>query len=212
APGWPCGGARARSGPFRGQGHRDLDEVEVGVAHVDGADGARGARAPNGSFDDRDAVLLQPGDDVLQRAIGDEAQVEAAGHRQVRLGLDLAALHMQVDLLLAEDEGPALRGRRTAGEGLEPHAQCVDVEAHAGPLVGGGQYEVVEVIDHRAFRRVGVAGILTRRGTPDGGCPASAGQRQSAKDYSLLPPMPRRASRLVNRLSIETYRPTVAIT
>src|SRR5690606_854473 len=40
APGWPCGGARARSGPFRGQGHRDLDEVAVGVAHVDGADGA----------------------------------------------------------------------------------------------------------------------------------------------------------------------------
>src|SRR5690606_31005549 len=65
------------------------------------------------------------------------------------------ALHVQVDLLLAEDEGAALDGRRAAHKGLEPHAQCIDVEADAGLLVGGGQYEVVEMVDHRASPALG---------------------------------------------------------
>jgi hypothetical protein len=84
-------------------------------------------------------------DHLRQRQTGNEAQVQRAGHRQVRLGLELpAALHVQVDLLVAELEGLALHRRRAADEAFQGHAQHAGVEVHAGGLVKGRQYQVVQ--------------------------------------------------------------------
>ncbi len=52
-------------------------------------------------------------DHRVERAVGDEAQVERAGHRQVRARLELAAALVQVDLLRAEDERACGRRRRS---------------------------------------------------------------------------------------------------
>jgi hypothetical protein len=132
-----------KAGP-RLQVLRYLDQVQVRISNIHRADapGRTGARA--GPLFDPHARCLEAIDHRLERQRRDEAQVERARHRQVRLRLELGALHMQVDLLVAEAKRlPPL------AEALVVHAQHVDVEAHAGGLVGSGEDEVVEVIDHR---------------------------------------------------------------
>ena len=58
----------------------------------------------------------------------------APGTGRCAFGLELAALHMQVDFLLAEHEGLA-----ALAEGFQLHAQQAHVEVHAGLFIGGGQ-------------------------------------------------------------------------
>src|SRR5450830_1604410 len=101
----------------------DLDQVQVWVAHIDRADLLRRARAHHRAFDDGPGGGLQAFDHLGQRHGGDEAQVQRAGHRQVGLGLELAAPHMQVDLLLAELEGFAFYRWRATDEALQLQAQ-----------------------------------------------------------------------------------------
>jgi hypothetical protein len=67
----------------------------------------------------------------------------APGVRPLRLGLELAAGLVQVDLLVAEPEGDA-----TLAERLEPQAQDSGVEVDAAVAMTGRQDEVVEVVDH----------------------------------------------------------------
>lgn len=121
----------------------NLDQVQVGIAQVDGAQGMDGSRAAHRAFDDGRALGLQAGDHFVQRDGRDKAQVQRARHGQVGLGLEFAALDVQVDFLVAEPEGFA-----ALAEGLQRHAQEPDVEIHAGGLVRGGEDEVVEMVDH----------------------------------------------------------------
>src|SRR5690606_36514491 len=70
-------------------------------------------------------------------------------HRGVGLRLELAALHMQVELLLTETKrDPPL------AEPLERHAEHLRVEADAGIGMARRENEVVESVDHRIVRHV----------------------------------------------------------
>src|SRR6185503_1131957 len=129
--------------------HRDLDEIEIGVAHVDRTDEAGGAGFPDRSLNHRDAVQLQPADDLVQRQRRDEAQIERSRDRDVRARLELPAPLVQVDLLVAEGEREALLGRRLELHQLHPERFAV--EADAGFPVARGKDDVVDVVDHRMF-------------------------------------------------------------
>lgn len=121
----------------------DFDEIEVRVADVDGADPLRGAGACHGALHDGPVGLRQPFDHRVERDRGDEAQIQRARHRQVRLGLELLPAHVQIDLLVAEAKGDA-----PLAEAFELHAQHARVEIDGGVGLRGGQHQVVEVVDH----------------------------------------------------------------
>ena len=123
----------------------DLDEVGVRVPQVHGADLGRSACAHDRALDDGDLETVEMGDDVVQRAVCDEAQIEAPWRRELGLGLKLLALLVQVDLLVAEPERDAAVGFAKC---LELHAQHLHVEADALVLVLRGEHEVVKVRDH----------------------------------------------------------------
>src|SRR4051812_14989155 len=125
----------------------NLDEVQVGITHVDRADRAGGACAQHRTFGDRTPGLGQPLDDGGQRDGRDEAEGEGAGDRQVGLRRELGALHVQVDLLLSELECPPLHRWRAAGERLQLHAQHARVEVDACGFAGRRQHQVVQVAD-----------------------------------------------------------------
>src|SRR5882762_7269922 len=124
----------------------DFDQVEVRIPHIDGAQLRDGTGLHDRTLDDLHPRVLQLPDNLLQGHGGDEAQVQAAGHRHVRLGIEFPAPLVQVDLLAAELEREALLGRRA--EFLQPHAEDLGIEADAGVLVAGGEDDVVDVIDH----------------------------------------------------------------
>jgi hypothetical protein len=148
---------RAEDGLSATQPPRRQTGSEISIrlkSHVDRADAPRGAGAQHRAFDDGPALRVQPLDHRVERDAGDEAEVQRTGHRQVRLGLELGALHVQVDLLQAEAQRVALHRRRAADEGLELHAEHAGVEVHAGLAARGGQHEVVQVVDHGRQRGV----------------------------------------------------------
>lgn len=89
-------------------------------------------------------------DHVVQGHGRDEAQVQCARHGQVGFGLELVAAHMEVDFLMAEFEGLARHGRCAADKALQRHAHDAGVEVNAAILIEGGQYQVVEVVNHSA--------------------------------------------------------------
>src|SRR5581483_5960087 len=86
----------------------------------------------------------EPGDHLGERQRRDEAQVERPRDRGRRLGLELAALLVQVDLLRAELERHA-----AFAEALERHAEHARVEIDAFARARGGEDDVVEMVDHR---------------------------------------------------------------
>src|SRR5438105_11069286 len=131
---------------FRTRGNRDLDEIEVRVAYVDRSDRAGSSRLHHRTLHYFDSCACQFPDHLLEGCGSDEAQVQAAGHRHVRLGIELPAPFVQVDLLVAELEREALPGWRP--ESLKSHAEDLGIEADAGVLVAGGEDDVVDVVDH----------------------------------------------------------------
>src|SRR6266480_2224977 len=144
---------------FRTRGNRDLDEIEVRVAYVDRSDRAGSPRLHHRTLHYFDSRARQFPDHFLEGRRSDEAQVQAAGHRHVRLGIELPAPFVQVDLLVAELEREALPGRRP--EFLQSHAEDLGIEADAGVLVAGGEDDVVDVVDH--FPTTGSAPLISSR-------------------------------------------------
>src|SRR5262249_7953061 len=122
---------------------RDLDEIPVGVAHVDRLDGAERARLLHRAFLDGHAERAQMADPLAEWSVAEEAQVAGAGRRPRRVGLVLLADLVEVDLLLAERE------RRPPGaEGHDLHAERPRVEVAGGPDVLNRQHEVIEPREH----------------------------------------------------------------
>src|ERR1700744_1698634 len=76
---------------------RDLDEIAVGVAEIDGAELAAGADAIDGAAFDGDVLRLKLGDDLRDGRGGQETKVGGAGRGRVGLGLVLGAVLVQVD-------------------------------------------------------------------------------------------------------------------
>src|SRR5437870_2462065 len=62
---------------------RDLDQVLVGVADIDGLDGADRTGARPGPGDDRHAAAREMRGDLGERRLGDEAQIARARRRLV---------------------------------------------------------------------------------------------------------------------------------
>jgi hypothetical protein len=80
----------------------DLDEIAVGIAEVDGANGADRPGARAGTLDHRVAERCQLFADLDERLLGDKAQIGATWHGMVGLRLKLVASDVQVDLVAAE--------------------------------------------------------------------------------------------------------------
>src|SRR2546426_948104 len=121
---------------------RDLDEIPVGITHVNGLDGAERARLLHRAFLDGDAERAQVVDPLGERPVAQKAQIARAGRRPRRIGLVLLTHLVEVDLLLAE----AQRGAPGA-EGDDLHAECPRVEPARGRDVLDGEHEVVEALE-----------------------------------------------------------------
>src|SRR5262247_4017185 len=78
----------------------------------------------------------------------DEAEIERPRRRHVGFGVDLLALDVEVDLLVAEAECDPAGAERLPG-----HAEHPRVEIDARIEVASGQNDVVEVIDHGSLAR-----------------------------------------------------------
>src|SRR5258706_1651467 len=125
---------------------RDLNEVEVGIAHVHRAHRSHRAGLRHRPFEDLDFQRTQLLDDFFQGHRSDEAQIQRPRHRDVRARLELAAPFVQVDLLGAELEREALLGRRA--ELLQLHAEHVRVKPDAGVPVPRREDDVIDMVDH----------------------------------------------------------------
>jgi hypothetical protein len=89
----------------------DLDEFPVRVPHIDAEQSADCSCAFHGCLLDGHAVSVEFGPDVLTWVVRDEADVGAARDRSPRLGFELLADLMKVDL--APPEGWLTRMSRT---------------------------------------------------------------------------------------------------
>lgn len=89
---------------FVRQRFRDLDQVEIGVAHVDRAQAVCRTGPLHRTRDDWPAARAQVFDHDVERPIGDEAQIKRARNRQMRFWFELAPAFVDVDLLRAELE------------------------------------------------------------------------------------------------------------
>src|SRR3989442_4530497 len=147
SPASSCGRETSAGAPMqesRRGGDRDLDEIEVRIAYVDRADRAGSSGLHHRALHYLDSRACQFRDHLFEGHASDEAQVQAAGHRHVRPGIELPAPFVQVDLLAAELEREALR----RAEFLQPHAEDLGIEADAGVLVAGGEDDVIDAVDH----------------------------------------------------------------
>lgn len=122
---------------------RNLDEIEVGITHIDRADRTNSTCAVDRAFDDRNIAILQLTNNNIKRAGCDEAKIQSTWYWRMRLGLKLMPLHMDIDLLLAEHKRLA-----TLPERLQAHPQSVNVEGHARIEVDRGEDQMVEAINH----------------------------------------------------------------
>ena len=66
------------------------------------------------------------------------------------LGVELVAFDVQVDFLVAKSERLACHRRCPADKGLELHLHDAGVEIHTGFFMGGGEDQMVKVVDHGA--------------------------------------------------------------
>src|SRR5438093_7708388 len=149
SPANSCGRETSAGAPMqesRRGGTLELDEIEVRIAYVDRADRAGSSGLHHRALHYLDSRACQFRDHLFEGHASDEAQVQAAGHRHVRPGIELPAPFVQVDLLAAELEREALLGRRA--EFFEPHAQDPGIEADAGVPVAGGEDDVIDAVDH----------------------------------------------------------------
>jgi hypothetical protein len=124
---------------------RDLDQIQVGIAHVDRTQLLGGTGALDRSFDDRPVTRIQARDDVIERTVGDEAKVQSAGHWKVSLGFELAPALVNVDLL-----GVEAKREPTRAEGLQRHPENPRVEVHARVQIRRRQNEMVQMVDQGA--------------------------------------------------------------
>src|SRR6516165_11795901 len=78
---------------------RDLDEVLVGVADIDRLDRADRPGARSGTRDDRHAASFEMRGHVVERDLGDEAEIARAGRRLIGNETRYVVGGMKVDLL-----------------------------------------------------------------------------------------------------------------
>src|SRR5438477_8665598 len=103
---------------------RDLDQVVVGVADIDGLDRADSAGARAGPGDDRNAEAPEMDDDFSERGLADKAQIARAGGRLVGDKTGDVVGRVQVDLLLAKAERGAPLAKR---DDLHAEDACVEI-------------------------------------------------------------------------------------
>ena len=130
---------------------RDLDEVAVGIAAVDGADRAARALLAHRTLLDRHPAGGEVGDHRLGVAAREEAEIVAAGGGVEtgepfnRIGADRA----QVDLLVPEGDRRATRLAGARLEVLPRDAQGRLVPGGAGLDVADVDHDVVEGVDEK---------------------------------------------------------------
>src|ERR1700726_2113415 len=145
---------------------RDLDQVLVGVADIDGLDRADRARAWSRPGHDRHAALREMRHHLGKRRLGDEAQIARARCRSVGDEARDIVGRMQIDLLLPE----AQRGAALA-EGHHRHAEHPRIEVTGMADIGDGQHEMVETRDlHGLPRNANEARSLPRARPCGQGC------------------------------------------
>src|SRR5688572_14832429 len=124
---------------------RYFDQILVRIAHVDRAQGEARPGAIGRPFLDRDAFLLEVRDHLIERAIGEEAQVERPGRRRARLDAGFETGRMDIELVVAEPERDAV-----LAVALDFHPQHARVEVEAALEVARRDDDVVESLDHAA--------------------------------------------------------------
>src|SRR5439155_1195396 len=113
--------------------------VAVGIAEVHRPQRAARAGLRNGAELDGDAFASQMSDDVVERNVRAEADIDRSRRRDARVRLELAAGLMEVELPFSEGEGaPALR------EGDSAHPQCSFVK-------GDGAIDVADLARERVL-------------------------------------------------------------
>src|SRR6185437_10346400 len=127
---------------------RDLDQVAVGIAEIDRHHRPERALALDRAKLDGDAAGLDVAHDLLERRLGDEAEIAGADRDMRRLGLKLPARHVEVDLLPAKGDGgrPLAVGRRRHHAG----AQHALIEAERRLEVAHGEHDMIEAVDDEA--------------------------------------------------------------
>src|SRR5690606_17632531 len=96
--------------------------------------------------------------EIVQRTLRNKAEIQGTRYGRMRLRLELLALDVQVDLLVAEPESSAFNRRGSADERLQLPPQHLRVKPDARLFVGSGQDEVIEMTDHGQGRLYGLDG------------------------------------------------------
>ena len=112
--------------------------VEVGIAHIHREQGADGADFLHRSHLDGNALLAELAADLREGGAGDEAEVDGAGRGMLRLGLELLAVLVQVQLLTAEAQP-----RAAGAEGDDLESQDALVEVAGAGEVAHREYHVI---------------------------------------------------------------------
>src|SRR5205823_11430515 len=81
---------------------RHLDQIQVGIAEVEGGDRPARAHALHWTLLDLDIAAMKPIQDLVRRSIRGEAEISRSRRRVGCLRVDLLPCLVQVDLLLAE--------------------------------------------------------------------------------------------------------------
>src|SRR5687768_831275 len=87
---------------------RYFDQVLVRIAHVDRAQGEARPGAIGRSLLDRDAFLLEVRDHLVERPVGEEAEIKRARRGRARLDAGVEAGRVDVELVVAEPERDAV--------------------------------------------------------------------------------------------------------
>src|SRR5439155_10506249 len=134
--------------------------VAVGIAEVHRPQRAARAGLPNGAELDGDAFTSQMSDDVIERNVRAEAEIDRSRRRDARVRLELAAGLMEVELRISEGEGaPALR------KGDRAHPQCAFVKGDGAIDVSDRQDDVIDRGDPHPRARAHAAAAAACRST-----------------------------------------------
>ncbi len=126
---------------------RNLDQIAIRVAHVDGTDRTAATASLKRTGDDGYAALIEPVDDSVEWHRGEKTEVERSCARFAGLEVGIESGRMNVDFLVAEPQCKAIRTITLFG-----HAEHPRVKVDALTLVPGGEHDMVDRPDHIVTR------------------------------------------------------------
>src|SRR6185369_11298691 len=124
---------------------RDLDQVVIRIAHIHRTNREMCAGSQHRPLFDRNVVLFEPRDHVLERTVGEKTQIKRTRRRMARFDAGFIPGRMYVEFLLAEFERDA-----SLAKAFEPHAERLRVKRNASVKIARREHDVVKAFYHAA--------------------------------------------------------------